>query len=199
MDIKFLGRKNPDLQHFVWKRSISAPYPEEMQVIYFGMGCFWGAERLFWPLDGVHITAAGYQGGFLQNPTYEKVCSGHSGHAEVVKIVYDPQKLKINNLLKIFWESHDPTQGLRQGNDIGSQYRSTIYTTTKQQNAAALQSKHQYEAQLLEHGFGPITTEIEMAAPFYFAEEYHQQYLAKNPSGYCGIKGNGVSCQILEK
>ncbi len=184
------------LTHFVSKVALDGPFPANSQIIYLGMGCFWGAERLFWSIEGVYITAVGYQGGFDELPTYEKVCSGKTGHAEVVKIVFDPTEITLGQLLKIFWEQHDPTQGMRQGNDVGTQYRSAIFTSDKDQMAVADFSKNQYQQQLHSHGFGLITTEISIAQPFYFAEEYHQQYLAKNPSGYCGIKGSGVICPI---
>src|SRR5256886_8592858 len=163
----------------------------------FGMGCFWGAERKFWELgDGIHVTAVGYAGGITPNPTYEEVCSGRTGHNEVVLVVYDPAKIPYEKLLKTFWESHDPTQGMRQGNDVGTQYRSGIYATTPAQRQAAEASKAMYEKALATDRYGPITTEIADAGEFYFAEDYHQQYLAKNPTGYCGLGGTGVSCPL---
>lgn len=182
--------------HFVNHQPLRGPYPDGAQTIYFGLGCFWGAERLFWELPGVVVTAVGYQGGPTPNPTYEEVCSGRTGHAEVVKVVYDPAKISLDTLLKTFWEEHDPTQGMRQGNDWGTQYRSTIYTTTAAQAEAAAASRLMYQDALRARGKGAITTEIAAAGPFYYAETYHQQYLAKNPNGYCGLQGTGVSCPI---
>jgi peptide-methionine (S)-S-oxide reductase len=182
--------------HFVNGASLKGSYPEGSETIYFGLGCFWGAERLFWKLPGVVVTAVGYQGGHTQNPTYEEVCSGGTGHTEAVKVVFDPKVISLERLLKTFWEEHDPTQGMRQGNDMGTQYRSAIYTTTPEQADIVAKSKASYEAALRERGLGPITTEIAAAGPFYFAETYHQQYLAKNPNGYCGLNGTGVSCPI---
>ena len=182
--------------HFVNGHTIAPPYPDGLREAIFGMGCFWGAERIFWEADGVYTTAAGYAGGFTPNPTYEEVCGGRTGHAEVVKVVFDPEHISFEQLLKLFWESHDPTQGMRQGNDRGSQYRSTIYTGSSIQLAAADLSRHAYQQKLNEAGFGPITTEIRTARSFYYAESYHQQYLAKNPGGYCGIGGTGVACPI---
>jgi peptide-methionine (S)-S-oxide reductase len=183
-------------RHFVSGRPLKGPYPEGLQTAIFGLGCFWGAERKFWQLPGVWVTAVGYAGGLTPNPTYEEACSGLTGHNEVVLVVYDPAQVSCDTLLKTFWESHDPTQGMRQGNDIGTQYRSGIYTTSAEQKAAALRSKEEYGAALARSGYGPITTEILDAPPFYFAEDYHQQYLAKNPGGYCGLGGTGVSCPI---
>lgn len=162
----------------------------------FGMGCFWGVERMFWKLEGVWLTMVGYAGGFTQNPTYQEVCTGQTGHNEVVRVVYDPKVISYETLLQVFWEGHDPTQGMRQGNDVGTQYRSGIYTTTEAQAQAAQDSRAAYADQLRKAGFGAITTEIVPAPSFYFAEDYHQQYLAKNPNGYCGIGGTGVSCPI---
>jgi peptide-methionine (S)-S-oxide reductase len=162
----------------------------------FALGCFWGAERLFWQLPGVYSTAVGYAGGFTPNPTYQEVCSGETGHAEVVRVIYDPEKIDYEDLLKAFWESHDPTQGMRQGNDVGTQYRSAIYVLDEQQRKAAEESKAAYQARLSAAGRGEITTEIAPAPQFYYAEDYHQQYLAKNPDGYCGLKGTGVVCPI---
>jgi peptide-methionine (S)-S-oxide reductase len=182
--------------HFVSGRALKGPYPEGLQKAMFGLGCFWGAERKFWQLPGVWVTAVGYAGGFTPNPTYEETCSGRTGHNEVVLVVYDPAKVSYDDLLKTFWESHDPTQGMRQGNDIGTQYRSGIYTFGPDQKAAAQRSKEDYAAVLAKAGYGPVTTEILDAPPFYFAEDYHQQYLAKNPAGYCGLGGTGVSCPI---
>ncbi len=160
------------------------------------MGCFWGAERAFWQVPGVYTTAVGYAGGHTPNPTYEEVCSGRTGHTEVVLVVYDPKKVSFDSILKVFWESHDPTQGMRQGNDVGTQYRSAIYVTTPEQKEAALASQDAYAKELGKGGYGAITTEIKDAQPFYYAEDYHQQYLAKNPGGYCGLGGTGVSCPI---
>ncbi|MDW3097423.1 MAG: peptide-methionine (S)-S-oxide reductase MsrA [Alphaproteobacteria bacterium] len=182
--------------HFVNGAALKGPYPEGMEQVQFGLGCFWGAERKFWELDGVHVTAVGYAGGYTPNATYEEVCSGQTGHTEVVLVVYDPKKVSFEALLKTFWEAHDPTQGMRQGNDVGTQYRSSIYTYTDEQLASAKASKAMYEAELGARGFDPVTTEIRSAPPLYFAEDYHQQYLAKNPNGYCGIGGTGVTCPI---
>jgi peptide-methionine (S)-S-oxide reductase len=183
--------------HFVNGHPLKGPYPEGLAMAMFGLGCFWGAERKFWELgDGVYVTAAGYAGGPTPNPTYEEVCSGRTGHNEVVLVVYDPKKISYERLLKTFWENHDPTQGMRQGNDVGTQYRSGIYTFSPAQRAAAEASRASYAKALSAEGLGPITTEISDAPPFYFAEDYHQQYLAKNPRGYCGLGGTGVTCQI---
>jgi peptide-methionine (S)-S-oxide reductase len=183
--------------HFVNGHALKGPYPEASETAIFGLGCFWGAERKFWQLgDGVFVTAAGYAGGLTPNPTYEEVCSGLTGHNEVVLVVYDPKVVSYERLLKTFWESHDPTQGMRQGNDVGTQYRSGIYVTSQAQRAAAEASRAAYERELRAKGYGAITTEILDAPPFYFAEDYHQQYLAKNPRGYCGLGGTGVSCPI---
>jgi peptide-methionine (S)-S-oxide reductase len=183
--------------HYVNHHPLKGPYPAGAENAIFGLGCFWGAERKFWELgDGVFVTAVGYAGGYTPNPTYEEVCSGRTGHNEVVLVVYDPQKISYETLLKTFWESHDPTQGMRQGNDIGTQYRSGIYTFTAAQKQAAEASKAMYEKALATEGYRPITTEIVAAPEFYFAEDYHQQYLAKNPFGYCGLGGTGVSCPI---
>jgi len=184
-------------QHFVNNRTLKAPYPEGLELAMFGLGCFWGAERKFWELgDGIYVTAVGYAGGHTPNPTYEEVCSGRTGHNEVVLVVFDPKKIPYERLLKTFWESHDPTQGMRQGNDIGTQYRSGIYVFSPAQRAAAEASKTAYAGALAAARMGGITTEIRDAPPFYFAEDYHQQYLAKNPHGYCGLGGTGVSCPI---
>jgi peptide-methionine (S)-S-oxide reductase len=194
------GRPNPiptAERHFINGRALKGPYPEGAAKAMFGLGCFWGAERKFWELGpGVLVTAAGYAGGFTPNPTYEEVCTGGTGHNEVVLVVYDPKKISYDRLLKTFWESHDPTQGMRQGNDVGTQYRSGIYVFTPEQRAAAEASKAAYDKALAAEGMGPITTEIRDAPQFYFAEDYHQQYLAKNPHGYCGLGGTGVSCPI---
>jgi peptide-methionine (S)-S-oxide reductase len=170
--------------------------PEGLEVAVVDMGCFWGAERVFWGAPGVYTTAVGYAGGYTKNPTYEEVCSGRTGHAEVVYVVFDPKKVSYDDLLKRFWENHDPTQGMRQGNDVGTQYRSAIYVYSDEQRRAAERSKEAYEAALRQHGYKPITTEIRDAPPFYYAEAYHQQYLAKNPGGYCGIGGTGVRCSL---
>jgi peptide-methionine (S)-S-oxide reductase len=183
-----------DPVHFVSGARMMPPWPEGLEVAVFGLGCFWGAERLFWQIPGVYSTQAGYAGGFTPNPTYKEVCSGQTGHTEVVRVVYDPTKVSYETLLKTFWESHDPTQGMRQGNDVGTQYRSAIYTTSPAQKKLAEASKAAYEGALRAKGFGAVTTEIREAPPFYYAEDYHQQYLAKNPAGYCGIGGKGVSC-----
>jgi peptide-methionine (S)-S-oxide reductase len=178
--------------HFVNGQRIVPPFPAGLREAIFGLGCFWGAERLFWELPGVYSTAVGYAGGFTPNPTYEEVCTGETGHTEVVRVIYDPKKIRYEDLLKAFWESHDPTQGMRQGNDVGTQYRSAIYVTDNEQRAIAEESKRAYQARLTQAGRGTITTEIRDAPPFFYAEDYHQQYLAKNPSGYCGIGGCGV-------
>jgi peptide-methionine (S)-S-oxide reductase len=183
--------------HYVNGERLRPPYPDGLAQAVFGLGCFWGAERKFWELgDGVHVTAVGYAGGFTPNPTYEEVCSGRTGHAEVVLVVFDPKKLSYEKLLKTFWENHNPTQGMRQGNDVGTQYRSAIYTFDEAQRKAADASKAAYQKALTAKGLGAITTEIAPAGEFYFAEDYHQQYLAKNPAGYCGLGGTGVSCPI---
>ncbi len=194
------GRQTPiptAKDHYVNGHALKGPYPQGLETAMFGMGCFWGAERKFWELGaGVYVTAVGYAGGQTPNPTYEEVCSGRTGHNEVVLVVYDPKKISYEQLLKTFWESHDPTQGMRQGNDVGTQYRSGIYAFTPAQRAAAEASKAAYAKALAAQRMGPITTEIIDAPPFYFAEDYHQQYLAKNPHGYCGLGGTGVSCPI---
>jgi peptide-methionine (S)-S-oxide reductase len=182
--------------HTVLGTPIAPPFPEGLQQAVFGLGCFWGAERIFWQADGVFTTAVGYAGGFTPNPTYHEVCSGRTGHTEVVLVVFDPARTSYEALLKRFWESHDPTQGMRQGNDVGSQYRSAIYVFDDGQRVAAEASLKQYEAALAERGYGAVTTEIAPAGPFFYAEDYHQQYLDKNPMGYCGIGGTGVSCPI---
>lgn len=191
------GRKRPppaQESHFVTGRRIRPPFPEGTRLAVFGMGCFWGAERGFWELEGVYSTAVGYSGGTAGDPTYEEVCSGRTGHAEVVLVVFHPEVVSYEHLLKVFWESHDPTQGMRQGADIGTQYRSAIYTHGDSQYRAAVRSLKAYQADLEGAGYGAITTEIASAGPFCYAEDYHQQYLAKNPAGYCGIGGTGVSC-----
>jgi peptide-methionine (S)-S-oxide reductase len=185
----------PD-QHFVNGNPLQGPFPENMQQAVFGLGCFWGAERRFWETAGVFTTAAGYAGGITPNPTYEEVCSGNTGHTEVVLVVFDPAFVSFDALLKVFWESHDPTQGMRQGNDIGTQYRSAIYTVDDLQQNAARHSLQTYQQQLVKAGHGEITTEITPLDTFYYAEDYHQQYLARNPGGYCGLGGTGVSCPI---
>jgi len=184
-------------EHFVNHHALKGPYPEGSQKAMFGLGCFWGAEKKFWELgDGIYVTAVGYAGGLTPNPIYEEVCSGRTGHNEVALVVFDPKKISYETLLKTFWESHDPTQGMRQGNDVGTQYRSGIYTFNAAQRQAAEASKAMYEKAIKGKGYGVITTEIVDAPEFYFAEDYHQQYLAKNPSGYCGLGGTGVSCPI---
>jgi peptide-methionine (S)-S-oxide reductase len=184
-------------KHCVNGRDLAPPFPEGTECILFGMGCFWGAERRFWQAgEGVYVTAVGYSGGVTPNPTYEETCSGLTGHAEVVLVVYDPKKIELSRLLALFWESHDPTQGMRQGNDVGTQYRSAIYTTSEEQLKAVEKSKELYQQALSAHGLGEITTEIRPAGEFYFAESYHQQYLAKNPAGYCGLSGSGVACPV---
>jgi peptide-methionine (S)-S-oxide reductase len=173
---------------------LAGPYPEGTEVAEFALGCFWGAERDFWETPGVVVTAVGYEGGYTPNATYEEVCSGGTGHAEAVRVVYDPQRVSYRDLLKVFWESHDPTQGMRQGNDVGTQYRSVIFTRSEEERRAAEESRDAYQRELKRAGHGSITTEIVAAGEFYFAEEYHQQYLAKNPNGYCGLGGTGVAC-----
>jgi len=182
--------------HFVNRHPLQPPFPAGLQQAMFGMGCFWGAERKFWQLDGVYTTAVGYAAGPTPNPSYREVCSGMTGHAEVVLVVFDPAKIKYDDLLKVFWENHDPTQGMRQGNDVGTQYRSGIYYYTDEQRGAAEASRDSFQAELQRAGYGPITTEILPAPEFYYAEDYHQQYLAKNPGGYCGLGGTGVSCPV---
>ena len=192
------GRDEPlplENRHFVLGSPLRDGFAG-LQRAVFGMGCFWGVERVFWKLPGVVSTAAGYAGGYTPNPTYQEVCSGETGHAEVVQVVFDPARITYDELLRVFWENHDPSQGMRQGNDLGTQYRSAIYTLDDSQQRAAVASRDAYQARLTQSGFGAITTQIEPAGPFYFAEDYHQQYLAKNPDGYCGIAGTGVSCPI---
>ena len=199
-DTALKGRPDPIAtadKHFVNGAKLAAPYPPGTEVAMFGMGCFWGAERKFWQLgDGIHVTAVGYAAGLTPNPSYDEVCSGQTGHNEVVLVAFDPKRISYGQLLKTFWESHEPTQGMRQGNDMGTQYRSGIYTSTPAQQAEALASRDAYQTALRAKGFGPITTEIIEAPKFYFAEDYHQQYLAKVPHGYCGLGGAGVSCPI---
>jgi peptide-methionine (S)-S-oxide reductase len=183
-------------QHFVNGHRLEAPFPAGLALAQFGMGCFWGAERIFWQLPGVYSTAVGYAGGDTKNPSYEEVCTGFTNHAEVVLVVFDPKQISYEQLLKAFWESHDPTQGMRQGNDEGTQYRSAIYTYGPEQKAAALASRELFQEELKKKKYGAITTEIREAPEFYYAEDYHQQYLAKNPRGYCGLGGTGVSCPV---
>jgi peptide-methionine (S)-S-oxide reductase len=185
----------PD-RHHVNGNPIAPPFPDGLETAVFGMGCFWGAERKFWETPGVFTTAVGYAGGFTPNPSYEEVCSGYTGHAEVVLVVFDPAVVSYEQLLKVFWEGHDPTQGMRQGNDAGTQYRSTIYTYGPEQAAAAERTRALFEERLAQKGYGPITTEIREAPAFFYAEPYHQQYLGKNPFGYCGLGGTGVSCPV---
>ena len=182
--------------HFLNDRPLKGPYPEGSKIAEFAMGCFWGVERKFWQVPGVWVTAAGYEGGSTPNPTYRETCTGHTGHTETVRVVYDPAQVSYEALLKLFWEGHDPTQGDRQGNDVGSQYRSAIFTHDADQALAAERSREAYQGALTQAGRGVITTDIEPAGPFFFAEDYHQQYLAKNPGGYCGIGGTGVTCPI---
>jgi peptide-methionine (S)-S-oxide reductase len=183
-------------RHFVNGHPLRPPFPDGLQQIVVGMGCFWGAERKFWEAPGVYTTAAGYAGGYTPNPTYKEVCSGMTGHTEVVLVVFDPAKTSLDEMLRIFWENHDPTQGMRQGNDVGTQYRSAIYTFSPAHREAALASRDMFQDRLTAAGHGRITTEIAEAPPFYYAEDYHQQYLAKNPNGYCGLGGTGVTCPI---
>ncbi len=183
-------------RHHVLGTPLLPPFPEGTEHAVFGMGCFWGAEQMFWHLPGVYSTSVGYAGGFTPNATYEEVCSGMSGHAEVVQVVFDPAKISYDELLRVFWEGHDPTQGMRQGNDVGTQYRSTVYTFSDTQQKTAEASRDRYQAVLRGAGYGAITTEIEPTGEFYFAEDYHQQYLSKNPNGYCGHGGTGVSCPV---
>jgi peptide-methionine (S)-S-oxide reductase len=193
------GRETPiptSRNSFLNEHPLQGPYPEGLDVAHFAMGCFWGVERIFWRIPGVWVTAVGYMGGSTPNPTYNEVCSGLTGHTEAVRVVFDPKIVSYEELLKVFWENHDPTQGMRQGNDVGTQYRSGVYTGDAAQAAAASRSRDAYQAALTAAGRGRITSEIKSAGPFYFAEDYHQQYLAKNPNGYCGIGGTGVSCPI---
>lgn len=193
------GRTKPmpvPAKHYVNGHPLKPPFPDGLEQAIFALGCFWGAERRFWQVKGVFTTAVGYSGGYTPNPTYEEVCTGQTGHAEAVLVVYDPQVVSYRNLLVIFWEAHDPTQGMRQGNDIGTQYRSTIFTADDKQRAAAESAREAYQGVLTAAGYGQITTEIRPRSEFYYAEEYHQQYLAKNPGGYCGLGGTGVSCPV---
>jgi peptide-methionine (S)-S-oxide reductase len=193
------GRDQPlavPATHFVSGAPLAPPFPAGMQLALFGMGCFWGAERRFWQTPGVFSTAAGYAGGYTRNPTYEEVCSGLTGHAEVVRVVFDPERVSYEELLRVFWENHDPTQGMRQGNDVGTQYRSAIYAYGDEQQRHAEASREGYQRALARAGRGAISTEIRQAPEFYYAEDYHQQYLAKNPGGYCGLGGTGVSCPV---
>uniref|UniRef100_A0A8C0PJ60 Mitochondrial peptide methionine sulfoxide reductase n=5 Tax=Canidae TaxID=9608 RepID=A0A8C0PJ60_CANLF len=193
------GRKEPipvAAKHHVNGNRTVEPFPEGTQMAVFGMGCFWGAERKFWTKKGVYSTQVGYAGGYTSNPTYKEVCSGNTGHAEVVRVVYQPEHISFEELLKVFWENHDPTQGMRQGNDYGTQYRSAIYPTSTEHMEVALRSKEDYQKVLSEHGYGLITTDIREGQAFYYAEDYHQQYLSKNPDGYCGLGGTGVSCPL---
>ena len=193
------GRPQPIVvpgRHTVLGTPLAPPYPEGSEVADFALGCFWGAERKFWQVPGVFTTAVGYEGGFTPNPTYEEVCSGKTGHAEAVRVVFDPARVSYEELLRAFWESHDPTQGMRQGNDVGTQYRSAIFVRSEEQRRAAEESQRAFQRALTERGYGPITTEIADAGQFYFAETYHQQYLDKNPNGYCGLGGTGVACPI---
>jgi peptide-methionine (S)-S-oxide reductase len=183
-------------RHEVLGTPLAPPFPEGFEQIVVGMGCFWGAERVFWQADGIYTTAVGYAGGFTPNPTYDEVCSAGTGHTEVVLAVFDPGATSLDAMLKLFWENHDPTQGMRQGNDVGTQYRSAIYVSGDAQREAAIASREMYQQQLTASGYGEITTEIVDAGPFYYAEDYHQQYLAKNPNGYCGLGGTGVSCPV---
>jgi peptide-methionine (S)-S-oxide reductase len=183
-------------RHFVNGNRLAAPFPAGLELAQFALGCFWGAERVFWQLPGVYSTAVGYAGGETRNPTYEEVCSGFTNHTEIVLVVFDPKKISYEELLKAFWENHDPTQGMRQGNDAGTQYRSAIYTYGPAQKAAALASRDLFQEELKKKSYGPITTEIREAPEFYYAEDYHQQYLAKNPGGYCGLGGTGVTCPV---
>ncbi len=182
--------------HFVNGHPLTPPYPDGFEVAEFALGCFWGEERTFWQTPGVWVTAAGYQGGFTPNPTYQEVCTGRTGHAESVRVVFDPAQVSYERLLKVFWEAHDPTQGMRQGNDVGTQYRSMIFVRSDRQRRAAEAARDAYQARLTAAGYGPITTEIVPAPEFYFAEDDHQQYLAKNPAGYCGVGGTGVACPV---
>ena len=193
------GRDTPmdvAAEHFVNGHPLSPPFPARMEQAVFGLGCFWGAERKFWQLDGVYSTAVGYAGGHTHNPSYQEVCSGMTGHNEVVLVVYDPQVISYSDLLRTFWEAHDPTQGMRQGNDVGTQYRSGIYTYGEEQQRLAEATLESYQQELASNGYDAITTEVIPAPDFYYAEDYHQQYLAKNPNGYCGLGGTGVSCSI---
>lgn len=182
------------LEHFVNGHPLESPFPDGIRTVVVAMGCFWGAERIFWKLDGVYSTAVGYAGGYTPNPTYREVCTGQTGHTEVVLVAYDPGQISLESILKAFWEGHDPTQGMRQGNDVGTQYRSAVYVSDAEELAMVEASRDAYQAELTAAGYGAITTDIEIAGPFFYAEDYHQQYLAKNVNGYCGIGGTGVSC-----
>ena len=193
------GREEPmpvPARHAVLGTPLEPPFPEGLERAVFGLGCFWGAERVFWRAPGVYTTAVGYTGGYTPNADYQEVCSGQTGHTEAVLVVFDPKQTSYDELLKLFWENHDPTQGMRQGNDVGTQYRSAIYTSSPEQRDAALASREAYQQRLSAAGYGEITTEIAQAGPFFYAEDYHQQYLAKNPGGYCGLGGTGVSCPV---
>ena len=193
------GRSQPIVRpgrHTVLGTPLAPPYPEGSQVADFALGCFWGAEKAFWQTPGVITTAVGYEGGFTPNPTYEEVCSGRTGHSEAVRVVFDPSRVSYEQLLRVFWEDHDPTQGMRQGNDVGTQYRSVIFASSEEQRRAAVESRDTFQRALSASGYGEITTEIVDAGEFYFAEDYHQQYLDKNPNGYCGVGGTGVACPI---
>jgi peptide-methionine (S)-S-oxide reductase len=183
-------------KHEVLGTPLTPPFPDGLEQAIVGMGCFWGAERVFWRAPGVYTTAVGYAGGYTKNPTYEEACSGRTGHTEAVLVVFDPKQISYDEILRLFWENHDPTQGMRQGNDVGTQYRSAIYATTDEQLAAAEASRERFQAELAKAGYGEISTEIAPAGPFYYAEPYHQQYLAKNPNGYCGLGGTGVACPV---
>jgi len=183
-------------RHEVLGTPLEPPFPEGLEQAVFGLGCFWGAERVFWRAPGVYTTAAGYAGGYTPNPTYEEVCTGRTGHTEAVLVVFDPDQTSYEELLRLFWENHDPTQGMRQGNDVGTQYRSAVYYATEAQRQAAEESRAAYQARLADAGYGEITSEIAEAGPFYYAEPYHQQYLEKNPNGYCGLGGTGVACPV---
>ena len=185
-------------RHHINGQPLKGPYPEGTEVADFAAGCFWGVEKTFWQVPGVIVTAVGYQGGYTPNPTYDEVCSGETGHTEAVRVVYDPAQVTYEQLLKVFWEEHDPTQGMRQGNDVGTSYRSAIYTHTDAQREAALRSREMYGREMSKAGYGPITTEIAEAGPFYFAEDYHQQYLAKNPNGYCPVHSTGVLLPVVQ-
>jgi peptide-methionine (S)-S-oxide reductase len=183
-------------RHEVLGTPLEPPFPDGLEQLVVGMGCFWGAERVFWRADGVHTTAVGYAGGYTPNPTYEEVCSGRTGHAETVLVVFDPAALPLEGVLRLFWEGHDPTQGMRQGNDVGTQYRSTVLWRGDEQRAVVEATREAFQAELARAGYGEITTELAEAGPFYYAEPYHQQYLAKNPNGYCGLGGTGVACPV---
>jgi peptide-methionine (S)-S-oxide reductase len=193
------GRSEPmevPARHEVLGTPLTPPFPDGLEQAVVGMGCFWGAERVFWKAPGVYTTAVGYAGGYTPNPTYQEVCSGQTGHTEAVLVVFDPKQTSYEEILRLFWENHDPTQGMRQGNDVGTQYRSAIYWTTEEQREAADSSRAMFQRELAKSGYGEISTEIAQAGPFYYAEPYHQQYLAKNPNGYCGLGGTGVACPV---